>query len=95
MRTLSNLDYKVTRKNTARYWEEPRFSGDIISLDCAYCDFQIRKRSVAMPRKSKSGLGRYNRMRSYMIKHLHEEHRDEMLEAMNEEERKDYPRYLS
>jgi len=88
MRTFSNLDYEVKRKNIAHYWEKPRFDGDIISLDCAYCDFQIRKRSVSQPRKSKSGLGRYNRMRSMMVRHLHQHHRDDMLEAWSAEVRK-------
>lgn len=88
MRTFSEIDYEVKRKNTARYWEEPRFSGEIISLDCSYCEFQIMKKSVRKPRKSKSGLGRYNVMRSRMVKHLHENHREKMLETMSTEDRK-------
>lgn len=88
MRTFSNLDYKVIRQNDARYWEEPRFTGDIVSLDCAYCDFKIIKRHVSQPRKSKSGLGRYNRMRSMMVKHLHQHHRDDMLIVWSAELRK-------
>ena len=88
MRTFTGLDYEVKRRKTSRYWEEPRFTGDILSLDCAYCDFQIRKKNVAQPRRSKSGLGRYNRMRGKMVTHLHENHRDEMLQSWDAEKRK-------
>ena len=44
-----------------------------------------------MPRRSKSGLGRYNRMRGQMVRHLHAEHRDKMLKLMDSDTRKTEP----
>jgi len=78
MNCRSGQHYTVTRGNTARWWEEPNDYGPIVSLDCAFCDFKVLTRHTRKPRTSKSGLGRYNRMRAAMVKHLHQEHRDEL-----------------
>lgn len=88
MRTFSDLDYTVVRKNMARYWEEPRLTGEILSLECSYCDFEIKKKQVRKPRRSKSGLGRYNVMRALIVEHLHQDHRNEMLERIDADKRK-------
>lgn len=76
MKCHADLDYKVVRANTARWWQPPNEDGDIVSLDCAYCAFRVLKRYTAKPRTSSSGLGRYNRMRAAMVRHLHEKHAD-------------------
>ena len=84
MRCRSDTHYKVVRRWSAfqrgRWWDDDRGepSGDIKALECIFCDFQILKRNVARPRTSKSGLGRYNRMRAAMVQHLHEKHRDKL-----------------
>ncbi|NIN00476.1 MAG: hypothetical protein GTO24_21060 [candidate division Zixibacteria bacterium] len=87
MRCLANIDYHVIRRNENPYWKEPSYTGEIVSLDCNYCDFQVTKRGTGKPRSSKSGLGRYNRMRAKIVKHLHEEHRHAMLIEMSEQDR--------
>jgi hypothetical protein len=43
-----------------------------------FCDFVVEARYTSKPKSSKSGLGRYNRMRGQIVKHLHEKHRDEL-----------------
>jgi len=78
MRCQANQDYIVKRASTAHWWEEPDNFGDIVSLDCAYCEFRVLKRYTRQPRTSKSGLGRYNRMRAAMIHHLHVKHRERL-----------------
>jgi len=83
MQCLANRDYIIRRASTAHYWQAPNDFGEIISLDCAYCDFRVLKRYTPKPRTSTSGLGRYNRMRAAMVHHLHETHRDK-LEAPDE-----------
>ena len=52
--------------------------GEIRYLKCAFCIFVISKMRTPKPRSSKSGLGRYNRMRGQMVAHLHDHHRDEL-----------------
>ena len=81
MKTIAGIHYEVIRKNTMRYWEEPMYAGDIVKIDCSFCDFEIRKNHVRKPRTSRSGLGRYNRMRGIIVKHLHEKHRELLSEA--------------
>lgn len=83
MKCVADVHYSVVRHNTAPYWQEPNDFGEIKSLDCAFCDFQILKRRVGQPRGSTSGLGRYNRMRGAMVKHLHAEHRDKLSDNKN------------
>lgn len=78
MRCVADKHYKVVRKNTAAYWQEPNDFGEIKSLDCMFCDFTVETRRTGKPKSSKSGLGKYNRMRGRMVKHLHEKHRDEL-----------------
>lgn len=78
MRCIADEHYKVIRKSTARYWREPNDYGEITALQCMFCDFAVETRHIGKPRSSKSGLGRYNRMRGQMVKHLHAEHRDEL-----------------
>lgn len=84
MRCVADVHYEVVRESTARWWQERNDQGPIRSLRCKFCDFEILKRGVGKPRSSKSGLGRYNRMRGQMVKHLHESH-CEMLEGAREE----------
>lgn len=57
----------------AREGKEPQ--GDIKALRCGFCDFFIKRGHV---KRSKSGLGGYNRMRAIMVAHLHKEHRAEL-----------------
>lgn len=83
MRCIADVHYKVIRRESGRckWWlptEERKFTGEIVSLDCAYCDFRVLKRHIGKPKSSKSGLGRYNRMRGQMVAHLHEHHREEL-----------------
>lgn len=78
MQCVADMHYKVIRESTARYWQEPNDFGPIKALQCAFCKFTVLKRQTAKPRSSKSGLGRYNRMRGIMVKHLHEKHRERL-----------------
>ena len=78
MRCVADIHYKVIRKSTVRYWQEPNDFGEIKSLDCMFCKFTVKARRTSKPKSSKSGLGRYNRMRGRMVKHLHKEHRGEL-----------------
>lgn len=71
MKCVADRDYRVV--HTGHYE-----NSEIAALICQYCAFQIRRCEVAQPRSSKSGLGRYNRMRGIMVRHLHSEHRDEL-----------------
>ena len=71
MRCVADRDYQVDRYSD-------RAGGDIRGLRCSYCEFYIRKRSTPMPKGSRSGLGRYNRMRAWMVEHLHEKHREKL-----------------
>ena len=80
MRCMADKHYYVKRHwaDYQPYWkrdgQEP--DGDIRALGCAFCDFEVRKQSVAL--KARTGLGRYNVMRGYMVAHLHEFHRDKL-----------------
>lgn len=73
MKCVADEHYHVIRKN-----HEIRY------LRCAFCHFTISKRRTPKPRTSKSGLGRYNRMRGQIVAHLHEAHRTE-LEVVRDE----------
>lgn len=84
MRTMADIHYTVIREwsqsQRSRWWVEDKGEpiGSIKALRCTFCDFQVLKKRVRQPRTSKSGLGRYNRMRALMVQHLHAEHRDEL-----------------
>jgi len=78
MQCRADRDYTIRRASTARYWQPANDYGEIVSLDCAYCDFRVLRRFTPQPRTSTSGLGRYNRMRAAMVHHLHEMHRDKL-----------------
>lgn len=52
--------------------------GDITHLSCCFCDrFSVYKGEPGMKRGS-ADLGFYNRMRAKMVKHLHDEHREQL-----------------
>lgn len=76
MRCYADRDYTVRRRVNSRGREH-----EIRALECCYCDFVVPRWSTPKPRSSKSGLGRYNRMRGRMVAHLHEHHRNTMEEA--------------
>lgn len=84
MKCISDTHYKVAREwdawQRSRWWSADRGepNGDILSLDCAFCEFRVLKRYTRKPRTSKSGMGRYNLMRAAMVKHLHAEHRKQL-----------------
>lgn len=67
----ADVDYNVIRTRPSHY-------STIKGLQCKYCIFYVSARRTPKPRTSKSGLGRYNRMRGRMVAHLHEFHRDEL-----------------
>ncbi len=46
----------------------------IDALRCSHCDFSVRVHEFHKA-GDRSGLGRYNRARAVMVKHLHAEHR--------------------
>jgi len=79
MKCVADRDYFVNRHSDRHGCE-----GEIRSLSCAYCVFAVLKRSTPKPRTSSSGLGRYNRMRAAMVRHLHEMHRNELEAAQKE-----------
>ena len=58
--------------------EYGKVSGVVQALSCCHCEFFVWRHSVSQPRTSKSGLGRYNRMRGRMVKHLHGSHRSRL-----------------
>ena len=74
MRCVADRDYEVDRYSD-------RTGGEISGLRCSYCGYSVRKRSTPMPKGSRSGLGRYNRMRGRLVAHLHEKHREELTAA--------------
>lgn len=47
--------------------------GDIKSIRCQFCSFSVSPASY-FRRGDKSGLPRYNRARSAMVKHIYDEH---------------------
>lgn len=77
MRCVADLHYHVVRSRGQGVglagWE-----GAIVGLVCRFCTFQVTRSQVGKPRSSRSGLGRYNRMRGRMVRHLHAEHREEL-----------------
>ena len=85
MNCVADKHYQVLRHwgNWQPYWkrDDAEPDGDIKALRCAFCDFEVSKRSTAMPKSSTSGLGRYNRMRGYIVAHLHERHLSKLKEA--------------
>lgn len=46
----------------------------VASLSCMWCDFFVKPR-LYHKSGDRSGLGRYNRARAVMVKHLYSEHR--------------------
>jgi hypothetical protein len=52
--------------------------GTVVALRCAFCSFSVHRSTTPKPRGSRSGLGRYNRMRGKMVRHLHEAHRQQL-----------------
>jgi len=99
MRCVADVHYNVVRESTAKWWQDhDDYDGPIKALQCKFCDFEVLKRYTGKPKSSKSGLGRYNRMKSsksglgrynrmrgQMVKHLHEEHREALAEALGQE----------
>lgn len=77
MRCVAGVHYEVARRQE-RYRGKYTESGDIRALFCNFCSFAVYKTLTGKPRSSKSGLGRYNRMRGEMVKHLHEQHREQL-----------------
>ena len=73
MKCIADVHYTVER-----YPDHAAQAGEIRSLTCAFCEFSILKNNVAKPPTSKSGLGRYSRMRGKMVAHLHKYHREEL-----------------
>lgn len=73
MRCVADVHYDVVRRGF-------EYGGEISGLACKFCDFYVSKLDTQQSRSSKSGLGRYNRMRGRMVAHLHAEHRDQLME---------------
>ncbi len=46
----------------------------ITALICTQCSYSVSRYEVSQPVTSKSGLGRYNRMRARMVRHWHKYH---------------------
>jgi len=65
---VTSRDYGITTR---------RVDGVISNLNCHFCDF-IVWRPIYNPGHSRSGLGKFNRMRGAMVKHLHAEHRGKL-----------------
>lgn len=74
MRCIAGKHYDVIRHSG--YYTA--CAGEIKELACKFCDFCVSKIGTQQPRSSKSGRGRYNRMRGIMVAHLHECHRDRL-----------------
>lgn len=71
MRCIADIHYDVVRT--------PEHHGaEIKGLACRFCCFYVSKQRTPKPRSSTSGLGRYNRIRGKMVRHLHECHRNEL-----------------
>lgn len=68
MRCIADVHYEVLKD----------YNDEIKALCCKFCPFSVLKCNVPKPRSSKSGRGRYNRMRGMMVRHLHAEHRDQL-----------------
>lgn len=86
MRCIADVHYNVVRESTAKWWQDhDDYDGPIKALRCKFCDFEVLKRYTGKPRSSKSGLGRYNRMRGQMVRHLHEEHREALAGVLGQE----------
>lgn len=71
MNCIADVHYDVVR-------QAPRHGGEIKGLQCKFCTFYVSKFRTPMPRGTSSGLGRYNRMRAKMVRHLHQFHREEL-----------------
>jgi hypothetical protein len=71
MKLTADTHYFVKRQD--RYFGDS--CGDIIALRCAFCDYSANRVSFSKG-ASKSGQGRYNKMRAAMVKHIHAEHRE-------------------
>lgn len=64
----TNGHYDVT------YWADGSRLGEVQALVCQHCDFFVKP--IHYHRSGdRSGMGRYNRARAVMVKHLHAEHR--------------------
>lgn len=70
MKCVADIHYDVVRR--------PDWPREIKGLYCNFCQFSVSKTATPMPRDSSSGLGRYNRMRGQMVRHLHQCHRDQL-----------------
>ena len=57
--------------------------GEIRSLWCEHCLMTVNP-SHFRKRGDRSGLPKYNRARAYMVKHLHEMHRDALVQRTEE-----------
>lgn len=74
---LNAVDHYEVLQPDERHWQDP-----IIGLRCRFCGLTVYRQQVGQPRTSKSGLGRYNRMRGIIVKHIHEAHRAEVMAMM-------------
>lgn len=83
MKCQADRDYLVVKYER----KHPR-RGEIKLLACAYCDFSVWRIETPLPQRTRllggglsgrSGLGRYNRMRGRIVRHLHAEHRDKLV----------------
>jgi hypothetical protein len=52
-------------------------TGEISRITCAHCPLSVSPRTLHRA-GDKSGLGRYNRARAIIVKHLHAEHRNKL-----------------
>lgn len=74
MKCIAGKHYDVIRYSEHRAAR----AGEIKELACKFCDFCVSKIGTQQPRSSKSGRGKYNRMRGIMVAHLHKYHRDRL-----------------
>lgn len=73
MKCVADIHYDVVRR--------PEWPWEIKGLYCNFCQFSVSKTATPKPRGTSSGLGRYNRMRGKMVRHLHQYHRNELEQA--------------
>jgi hypothetical protein len=76
MANITAKEHYTVNRQLRNCWKDSPDEGEIRSLSCDICDFVVFKRLTPKPRTSKSGLGRYNRMRAKMVSHWHEDHRN-------------------
>ena len=60
-----------------KYWADGAREFQVNALTCNHCSFSVKVQDFWRG-GDKSGLGRYNRARAVMVKHLHDRHRAEL-----------------